>query len=137
MILHIRIVDEDVIKILGNYKNKLNSVIYHCFNQGLDIADTYTKELRFMLGIGGALLQDNYEKLEQTVGQTPLEYLILETDGLYVKLTKPENITGKKWKKARNISLMIPDVARKIARLKNIDVSDVERITTENVIRCC
>lgn len=35
--------------------------------------------------------------------------------------------------KSRNISLIIPNVAEKIAELKGIDVQEVERVTTENV----
>lgn len=95
-----------------------------------------------MLGIGGSLLQEGCEKLEQTVREIPLEHLILETDRPYVRPIRPyvrpirpENVTGKKWKKTRNSSLIIPDIAQKVAELKKIDVDKVERITTENVVR--
>lgn len=135
LILHIRLADADAIKMLRQYKNKLNGGVCHCFNQSPNIARIYTEEFGFMLGIGGSLLQEGCEELEQTVRQTPLEYLILETDGPYVRPARPENVTGKKWKKSRNNSLIIPDIAQRVAELKNIDIAEVERITTENVIR--
>lgn len=88
-----------------------------------------------MLGIGGSLLQSNCYELEDTVKQIPLEFLVLETDGPYVKPMKPEGISGKQWGKSRNTSLIIPDVAKRIAELKGIDVQEVEKVTTENVKR--
>ena len=48
---------------------------------------------------------------------------------------KPEGISGKQWGKSRNTSLIIPDVAKRIAELKGIDVQEVEKVTTENVKR--
>lgn len=135
LILHIRLGDIDAIKILRHHKNKLNGGVCHCFNQGSDIAKMYTEEFGFMLGIGGSLLQEGCEKLEQTVREIPLEHLILETDRPYVRPIRPENVTGKKLKKTRNSSLIIPDITQKVAELKKIDVDKVERITTENVVR--
>jgi len=136
LILHIRSADEDAIKILRKYKKiLLNGGVCHCFNRGSDIAKVYTEEFGFMLGIGGSLLQENCQTLEQAVIDTPLEYLILETDGPYVKPKRPESITGKKWTRARNTSLIIPDIAKRIAVLKGIEISEVERVTTDNAIR--
>lgn len=64
-----------------------------------------------------------------------LEYLLLETEGPYVKPDKPDNVTGKQWKKARNTSLIIPDIAARIAEIKEIDVAEVEKVTNENARR--
>ena len=135
VVLHIRQADNDAIKILRRYKDKLFGGVCHCFNQGPDIAKVYTEELGLLLGIGGVLLQEDSEALKQTVIDTPLEYLILETDGPYVKPKRPDEVSGKKWKAARNTSMIIPDIAARIAELKGIDVEDVARITTENVNR--
>lgn len=135
LILHIRMADEDAIRILRRYKKKINGGVCHCFNQSTDIAKIYTEEFGLMLGIGGSLLQDNCKELEQAVIDTPLSYLILETDGPYVKPKRTEGVSGKKWKKARNTSLIIPDIAKRIAVLKGIDVLEVEKATTENVIK--
>ena len=61
-----------------------------------------------------------------------MEFLVLETDGPYVKPKAPEGISGKQWKKSRNTSLMVPEVAKRIAEIKGIDVEEVEQITTKN-----
>ena len=67
--------------------------------------------------------------------ETPVEYLLLETDGPYVKPRKPDDVTGKQWEKARNTSLILPAVARKIAELKGLTQEEVYRITTDNAER--
>ena len=74
-------------------------------------------------------------RLRRGVKATPIEYLLLETDGPYVKPEKPDAFTGKKWTKARNTSLILPAVAEKIAELKGMDADDVIRITEENARR--
>lgn len=135
LILHIREADEDAIKVLRYSKKKIKGGVCHCFNRGMYYAKVYTEEFGFMLGIGGSLLQSDSQELEETVKQIPLEFLVLETDGPYVKPMKPEGISGKQWGKSRNTSLIIPDVAERIAELKGIDVQEVEKVTTENVKR--
>lgn len=137
LILHIRQADIDAIRILRRYKGKIPGGVCHCYNRGLDLARIYTEEFGFMLGIGGTLLQQDSSSiaLEQVVSNIPLEYLILETDGPFVKPQGPVEISKKKWKKARNTSLILEDVAERIAELKGIDVCEVERVTTDNVVR--
>ena len=135
LILHIRLADNDAVKILRHFKKRIHGGVCHCFNRGSDIAKIYTEELGFMLGIGGSLLQGKCEELEDAVRNIPLEYLLLETDGPYVKPVIPEGISEKRWRKARNTSLIIPDIAARIADIKGIDVSEVERATTDNAKR--
>lgn len=127
--------NKDAIRILSRYKNVIKGGVCHCFKKGPEIAKIYTEELGFLLGIGGSLLCDDCSELEKTVIHTPLEYIILETDGPYVKPARPEEISGKKWNKARNTSLIIPDIARRIAALKGSDIATVENITSANAMR--
>ena len=137
LILHIRMADKDAIKILRRNKNKLHGGVCHCYGSGPEEAKIYTEELGLCLGIGGTLLmrEDISAPLQDAVKSTPLEYLMLETDGPYVKPVKPEGISKKIWIKARNTSLILPAVAQRIAGLKDIAVEDVIRITEENMRR--
>lgn len=137
LILHIRMADEDAIRILRRNKKKLHGGVCHCFCGGADVAKIYTEELELYLGIGGTLLmkQEISNLLQKTVAAVPMEYLLLETDGPYVKPERPEEIKGKKWSKARNTSLILPAVASRIAEIKGIAVEDVLKITTENTRR--
>lgn len=135
VILHIRDADQDALKILRRFKGKLHGGVCHCFCGNADTAKTYT-DLGLMLGIGGSLLQkpEFCADLEDAVRQTPIAYLLLETDGPYVKPMCP-SLTGKQRRKARNTSLILPAVAKKIAELKGMTQEDVERITTDNAAR--
>lgn len=138
LILHIRMADEDAIKILRRNKRKLHGGVCHCFGGGPDVARVYTG-LGFCLGIGGTLLMRDEVSapLQETVKEIPIEYILLETDGPYVRPAKPqvEEISNKKWQKARNTSLILPAVIDRIAELKGISASEVERITSENAKR--
>lgn len=135
LVLHIREADADAIRILKKYRHCLHGGVCHCFSSTAEAAAVYTK-LGLMLGVGGALLMDTPKKhdLEQAVIQTPMECILLETDGPYVKPDCP-NIPNKQMRKARNTSLILPAVAKRIAELKNISMEEVMRVATENAIR--
>ncbi len=134
LILHIRMAHEDAVKILRRNRHKLHGGVCHCFNGGAETAKIYTDELGLCLGIGGSLLlrPEISGPLQQAVIATPLEYLLLETDGPYVKPEKMDGISGKKWMKVRNSSLILPDVAQRIAELKNLTAEEVIRVTEDN-----
>ena len=137
LILHIRQADDDAIRILRRNKKKLHGGVCHCFTRGPETARIYTEEFGFYLGIGGTLLmkEDLCGPLCQTVKSIPLEYLLLETDGPYVKPEKPKSISGKNWDRAINSSLILPAVAQKIADIKCISVDKVLCVTEENTKR--
>ncbi len=135
VILHIRDADADAIRILNRHKHSLHGGVCHCFSGSEEHARCYT-DLGLMLGIGGSLLTDSPKKqaLEQAVVSTPIENIVLETDGPYVKPECP-GLQKKQLRKARNTSLMIPAVARRIAELKHLPVEEVLQATSENAIR--
>lgn len=135
LILHIREADNDALRILRLYRKHLHGGVCHCFAGDADLAEKYI-DLGFTIGIGGMLLSkhDSRKLLEETVARIPIESILLETDGPYVK---PEcsTVSGKQLRKARNTSLILPAVSSRIAALKGIEKEDVERITAENVQR--
>ena len=137
LILHIRDAHDDAIRILRKNKAKLHGGVCHCFVGDASAARIYTEELGLCLGIGGSILMrpEISAPIWEAIMQTPMEYLLLETDGPFVKPEKPEGITKKKWEKARNSSLILPAVAEKIAELKGMSVDDVMSITEENTKR--
>lgn len=137
LILHIRVAHEDAMRILRRNKDRLHGGVYHCFVDDADVARIYTEELGLCLGIGGSLLMkpEISQPLCEVVRETPLNYLLLETDGPFVKPIKPEHITKKKWERARNTSMILPTIASKIAEIKGITAEEVMRITEENTKR--
>ena len=137
LILHIRNADRNAISILRRYKKRIHGGVCHCFRGDAATARIYREEFGLMLGIGGSLLQSDQgtADLENAVLQTPLESILLETDGPYVKPEKPAGISKKQWQKVRNTPLIIPCIAKRIAQIKGITVEEVERVTTQNALR--
>ena len=137
LILHIRMADQDAIKILRKNREKIHGGVCHCFGRGPEVARVYTEEFGLCLGIGGTLLmKPEYSgALRQAVMSVPLEFLLLETDGPYVKPERPEGVAGKQWAKARNTSLILPAVAGMVAELKGVTAEEVMRVTAANARR--
>ena len=137
LVLHIRMAHNEAISVLRKYKNKLHGGVCHCFKGNAAEAHIYTRELGFMLGIGGSLLQasDHLTELEEAVYATPLEYLLLETDGPYVSPSRPVQIPKSQWRKGNNTSLILPQVASRIAEIKGLTLEEVVETTTRNGIR--
>ena len=101
--------------------------VMHCYSYSAEQARIYTRELGFYLGIGGVVTFKNAKKIKEVVADTPLEYIILETDCPYLA---PVPYRGK-----RNCSLYLPYVVQAIAELKGVSPEEVERITEENARR--
>ena len=98
--------------------------VMHCYSYSAEQARIYTRELGFYLGIGGGVTFKNAKKLKEVVEDTPLSYLVLETDCPYLA---PVPYRGK-----RNSSLYLPYVVREIAAIKGVSEDEVERVTEEN-----
>ena len=101
--------------------------VMHCYSYSVEQARIYTKKLGFYLGIGGVVTFKNAKKLKEVVEDTPLDYLLLETDCPYLA---PVPYRGK-----RNCSLYLPYVIEEIAALKGVSAEEVERVTEENARR--
>ena len=124
VVIHCRDAIQELYDILSQYKGKVKGVI-HCFSGSYEMARAFI-ELGFVLGIGGVLTFKN-SKLYQVVEKLPLSSIVLETDSPYLT---PEPHRGE-----MNESKYIPLVAEKIAQIKRISLSEVEKITTDNAKR--
>lgn len=124
VVIHCRDAIQELYDILSQYKDKVKGVI-HCFSGSYEMARAFI-EFGFVLGIGGVLTFKN-SKLYQVVEKIPLSSIVLETDSPYLT---PEPHRGE-----MNESKYIPLVAEKIAQIKGISLSVVEKITTDNAKR--
>ena len=64
-----------------------------------------------------------------------MDRILLETDAPYILPYCKDVIQPKLLRRARNTSLILPAVIKKIAELKSISAVEVEQATTNNVIR--
>ena len=122
VVIHSRDSIADTYDILSEFK--VQGVI-HCFSGSVEMAKRFIN-LGFLLGIGGVVTFKN-SNLYKVIEQIPIESIVLETDSPYLT---PEPNRGK-----TNESSNILYIAKKIADIKNIDISQVETITTNNAFR--
>ena len=126
VIIHSREAAADTMELLkANYHGEMPMVM-HCYSYSPEMAREYRK-MRLYLGIGGVLTFKNAKKLKETVLESPMEYLLLETDCPYLA---PVPNRGK-----RNDSGMLKYVVQELAALKGITPEEVIRITEENARR--
>lgn len=97
--------------------------IIHCFSGSPEMAREYVR-MGYLIGIGGVVTFKNGKTLKQVVKETPIEYLVTETDCPYLA---PEPFRGK-----RNDSSYLKYVVKTIAELKELPVETAEEILFEN-----
>lgn len=118
---------KEAIKILKEYQEDIRldvKGVVHCYTS-TDFTDAKEYiDMGYMIGIGGAVTYSDNGRLREIVKKLPLTSIVLETDSPYVM---PEGLDGK-----RNTPLNIPFIAKTVAEIKGIDVSEVEEITTQN-----
>lgn len=121
--IHIRESAEAVLEVLEGYAGKVRGVA-HCFSQDKAVAQKLL-DWGFYLGIGGPLTYSKNDELRSLFQEVALERIILETDAPFLP---PQAFRGKK-----NYPEYIPYIAQELARIREIKVDEVARVTTENV----
>ena len=136
VILHVRDAHEDALRILRWHPARKLGGVIHCFYGSKEIAEQYLK-LGYHFGIGGSVLQleERAKDLWEAIPHIPLDKILLETDAPFILPYCKNVIQPKLLRRARNTSLILPAVIKKIAELKGIPADEVEQATTNNVIR--
>ena len=136
VILHVRDAHEEALRILKWHPARKLGGVIHCFYGSKEIAEQYLK-LGYHIGIGGSILQleERAKDLREAVSHIPLDRILVETDAPFILPYCKDVIQPKLLRRARNTSLILPAVIKKIAQLKGLPADKVEQATTENVIR--
>jgi len=122
LVIHSRESFSEIFRLMDEvYEPGLRGV-FHCFTGNREQAERIIS-MGFYLGIGGVLTYKN-SNLPEVLGEIPTEYLLLETDAPFLA---PVPYRGK-----RNESAFIPEIARKLAEVKHIEIEELARITTNN-----
>lgn len=123
LIIHTRNAAEDTIRIMREENAEQVQGVMHCFTESLDIAKQCI-DMGFYISISGIVTFKNAQTLKDVVKALPLDRLLVETDSPYLA---PVPYRGK-----TNQPAFVRYVADEIARIKNIDYAEVEKVTTEN-----
>ncbi|WP_018248309.1 TatD family hydrolase [Orenia marismortui] len=122
IVIHSRDAREDTLEILEEEAKDLTGVL-HCYAYDLETAKKVI-DLGFYLAFGGVITFNNAKDLRRVVKEISLENILIETDAPYLT---PVPYRGK-----RNEPSYVKEVAKKIAEIKGIDLSEVAKYTTEN-----
>ncbi len=125
VIIHDREAHEEIMATLRRWAKSSHQPagVLHCFSGDLAMAQEAI-ELGFYISVAGPVTFDNARRLRDLVRQLPLEKLLVETDCPYLT---PHPHRGK-----RNEPAYVKLVAQAIARLKEMSVEEVARITSDN-----
>lgn len=120
IVIHARDAYEDTYNIL---KDAAYYGIMHCYSGSVEMAKRYV-ELGFQISLAGPVTFKNAKVPKEVAKAIGIDHLLIETDCPYLT---PQPFRGK-----LNEPANVVYIAQEIAKLKEMDVEDVARITTFN-----
>lgn len=126
IIVHNRDSNDDMMKIIREYKNTSLRCQFHCFAGSAENAKELT-EMGHFVSFTGNITFKKMDSLREVVKNVKLEKILLETDSPFMT---PEPYRGKR-NEPNNVLL----VAEKIAEIHNTSLEDVARMTNYNTYK--
>ena len=122
-VIHARDADEDVAAILAAHPDV--TVVLHSFSSGMGLLRAGLV-LRHYVSFSGMVTFKNW-RLDEAILQTPIDRLLLETDGPYLA---PVPHRGK-----RNEPGFVRQVAERVAQVRDMPVEELIAVTGDNARR--
>ena len=128
VVIHTREADEDTQSILSNFSSHLKRKgVLHSFTSGRALAEWALSD-GYYLGFNGIITFKNAQNVQEVVGITPLEQILLETDSPFLT---PVPHRGKE-----NAPFYLPFIAQKIAELKGVELDTLLNAAFKNSFSC-
>jgi TatD DNase family protein len=124
IVIHSRDSFDEIFKVLEKFKCEKLRGIFHCFTGNINQAQRII-DLNFHLGIGGVLTFKN-GKISEFLNEIPINKIVLETDSPYLA---PSPHRG-----SRNESSYLKIIADKLAKVYNLEIDEICKITQQNSI---
>tara|TARA_B100000902_G_scaffold13596_1_gene16538 strand:+ start:205 stop:966 length:762 start_codon:yes stop_codon:yes gene_type:complete len=124
IVIHSRDSFDEIFEVLEKFKCEKLRGIFHCFTGNIDQAHQII-DLNFHLGIGGVLTFKN-GKISEFLNEIPINKIVLETDSPYLA---PSPHRG-----SRNESSYLKIIADKLAKVYNLEIDEISKITQQNSI---
>lgn len=124
LIIHTRDARDDTLALLKEGQAHRAGGVLHCFTESLEMAKRAIDELGFYISISGIASFANAKSLREVVKALPLERLLIETDSPWLA---PVPHRGK-----QNQPAYVVDVAKCVADVKGLTLSEVAKTTTSN-----
>ncbi len=124
--VHMRDSDADTLDLLKNRKPWSVLGIMHCYSGSLELSKEFIK-CNMMISLAGPVTFKNARVPKEVAEGIDLFHLLIETDAPYLA---PHPFRGKE-----NSPSLVSYVAQEIARLRDVSVEDVAKITSDNALR--
>lgn len=126
LIIHTRSASADTLSLLREEGAAQVGGVFHCFTETAEVARA-ALAMGFHISFSGILTFRNAQDLRDVAREVPLERCLIETDSPYLA---PAPHRGK-----TNTPALVPLVAAELARVKNLPVEEVARVTSDNFRR--
>lgn len=126
IVIHTRDAIMDTIDILKNRIVCNKKGVFHCCPLNIELVKEALK-LGFYISFAGPTTFKNSKNADEVINYVPLDKMLIETDSPYLA---PEPVRG-----TRNNSSNLKYIIQKIAKVKNLQESEIEKITYENTCK--
>ena len=123
LIVHSRNAEEETFNVLNEYKTQKPKILMHCFTGSYEFYEKMS-DLNSYFSASGIITFKNSKELQFTFSKIPLDKLLIETDSPFLA---PMPLRGKK-----NEPSFIKYTVKKLAEIKNTELSEMINITTIN-----
>jgi TatD DNase family protein len=126
LIVHTREAAADTLRLMREESAAEVGGVMHCFTETWEVAQAAI-ELGFHISFSGIVTFKNAVQLKEVARRVPADRLLVETDSPYLA---PVPRRGK-----TNEPGFVRHVAEEVARLRQVDLAEIERETTANFFR--
>jgi len=126
LVIHTRSAAEDTLRVMREENAGEAGGVMHCFTESREVADAAIEQ-GFYISFSGIVTFKSAANLREVAAAIPLERMLIETDSPYLA---PVPFRGK-----LNQPALVKHVAEEIARVRDMSVEEVGRVTTENFFR--
>jgi TatD DNase family protein len=123
LVIHTRMASEDTLAILRDEGQGGVRGVFHCFTESEAVARA-ALDLGFYISFSGILTFKNAGDIRDVARFVPMDRCLIETDSPYLA---PAPHRGK-----TNSPAYVALVARQLAEIKGVDVSEIGRVTSAN-----
>lgn len=119
IVMHVRDCEKKAVNIIADYED-IPYFVFHCYGGSLKTAKRIMNMDNCFMSFSTMLCYSQHH--QDLVKKIDLDYILTETDSPYLAMTKEE----------RNEPVNVVNAIYKIAEIKEIDVSTVDEVTTNN-----
>lgn len=123
LIIHTRAAAEDTLRIMEEEKADKVGGVMHCFTESWEVAQR-ALDLNFYISFSGIVTFKNAAVIKEVAKKVPTDRMLIETDSPYLAPVPHRGET--------NQPAFVRHVAEEIARLRDMDVAEIAKVTTNN-----